>query len=170
MICNIPIDTVQSIIDDEDKAPVLYRILDGAFPEGQGPGSAEVRAHFIARFRYRMIASTDFSRWAAALDDRFTLVRDGALMQWEILQANKDSFTELNSSQTDYTDTYSREEMPFSVPAGGPQYLKSRDTHDMHAKGFTDLNTTTAKQAMQDVPDFWEVFLDRFEDCFLRRI
>ena len=170
MIGCIPVDTIQSILDDTERAPNLEQAFTEAFPAGQGPTPAEVKEHFVARFRYRMIASLSFDRWLRALRDRFTLVRDEALVQWEILQANKDSFTELNSSQTDYTDTYSREEMPFSIPAGGPQYLKSRDTHDMHAKGYTDLNTSTAKQAMQDVPDFWEMYLDRFEDCFLRRI
>ena len=132
-ICGCCVDTIQSILDDEEKSVSFNQALFDAFPDQQGPSHDDLTDRFVARFRFRMIGSLDYGRWLQVLKDRFVSVRDRALVQWDILQANKADFTDMAAGSAEFEDVTTGEEMPFSIPSDGPQYLKNRTTHKVRS-------------------------------------
>lgn len=161
----ISVKTPASILADDPTADVFKTLLGGDSDDANHPYRSEEYAALWARFRYRGIGNCDLTYWQQCLADRFAEIKQKYEAKFKIYAGFlSSSFTDL--AQSSGTVTYLHEDMPDTSTSS--TFLSTRDTTTV--KNYEGLPSTTARQAIDDVPDPYTEFAAEFDRLFVGRM
>lgn len=158
--------TPASILADDPTADVFKTLLGGDSDDANHPYRSEEYAALWARFRYRGIGNCDLTYWQQCLADRFAEIKQKYEAKFKIYAGFiASSFEDLTDGSS--TVQYEHEDMPDTAASAGT-YLSTRDKTTV--KTYSGLASTTARQAVDDVPDPYTEFAAEFDRLFVGRM